>query len=48
MGSNTTWAPAARAISAVRSVELLSHTINSISQWRRVKVAAAAVMWASD
>src|SRR5262245_57897888 len=32
--SNTTVAPAARAISPVRSVELLSHTINSLSHLR--------------
>src|SRR6267142_5805701 len=41
-------APAARAISAVRSVELLSHTINSTSQLRRVKASDASWISASD
>jgi hypothetical protein len=44
IGSNTTRAPSARAISAVRSVELLSHTINSVSQPRSRKADAAAWM----
>ncbi len=47
-GSNTTVAPAARAISAVRSVELLSHTINSTSQPRDVNAPAANLICASD
>ncbi len=48
-GSNTTVAPPPRAaISAVRSVELLSHTINSTSQPRRVNAPAAALICASD
>ena len=41
-------APAARAISAVRSVELLSQTISSNSQPRCVKAAAAVLICASD
>src|SRR6185436_17137044 len=38
------WAPAPRANSAVRSVELLSHTINSISHPSRLKRSPAARM----
>src|SRR5438552_17576908 len=44
MGSNTTCAPAPLAISAVRSVELLSHTISSDSQPRRANPSMAARM----
>jgi hypothetical protein len=47
-GSKTTVAPAARAISAVRSVELLSQTINSVSQPMRVNAPAADLIRASD
>ncbi len=47
-GSNTTVAPAARAISAVRSVELLSQTINSVSQPIFANAAAADLILASD
>src|SRR6478672_8435952 len=36
MGSKATSAPASRANSAVRSVELLSQTISSVSQLRRL------------
>jgi len=43
-GSKTTRAPAARAISAVRSVELLSQTINSDAQPRRSNASMAARM----
>lgn len=46
-GSNTTVAPPARASSAVRSVELLSHTTSSTSQPSRVKPAVAARMLAN-
>src|SRR6266566_9089046 len=42
MGSATTVAPAARAISAVRSVELLSQTISSVSHPRCQNCALAA------
>lgn len=48
IGSNTTSAPAVRAISAVRSVELLSHTINSVCQPVFMKTFAATLIWASD
>src|SRR6266581_6634231 len=41
-GSNTTCAPAPFAISAVRSVELLSHTISSDSQPSRANPPMAA------
>src|SRR5438445_11008697 len=41
-GSNTTSAPARSAISAVRSFELLSHTISSDSQPSRANPSAAA------
>src|SRR5208282_2382118 len=41
-------APAARAISAVRSVELLSHTISSKSQPRRANTMAADFICVRD
>jgi hypothetical protein len=47
-GSNTTRAPASRAISAVRSVELLSHTMSSDVQPRRSNASMAAWMLRSD
>src|SRR5437773_8246351 len=47
-GSNTTCAPAPFAISAVRSVELLSHTISSDSQPRRAIPSMAARMLESE
>src|SRR6266540_5284288 len=43
-GSKTTVAPAARAFSAVRSVELLSHTMISLSQPSKEKAPAAALI----
>jgi len=43
-GSKTTLAPAARAMSAVRSVELLSQTMISLCQPSRVKASRAAWM----
>lgn len=43
IGSKTTLAPAATAISAVRSVELLSQTINSHSHPRATNPSAASV-----
>src|SRR5215471_18106489 len=46
-GSNTTVAPSARANSAVRSVELLSHTIVSVAQPRASNASAAARTLAS-
>ena len=46
-GSKTTRAPAARPSSAVRSVELLSHTKHSQSQPRAVNADAAAFTAAS-
>src|SRR5215831_11966619 len=46
-GSNTTVAPSARAISAVRSVELLSQTIVSVAQPRASNAADAARTLAS-
>jgi len=45
-GSNTTRAPAARAISAVRSVELLSQTTSSQPP-AASKARAAALMFSS-
>jgi hypothetical protein len=42
MGSKTTWAPAANAISAVRSVELLLQTMISEDQSRSTNTEAAA------
>src|SRR5207249_6343711 len=47
-GSNTTCAPAPLAISAVRSVELLSHTISSDSQPSRANPSMAAPMLESE
>src|SRR5262245_16866688 len=47
-GSNTTVASAARAFSAVRSVELLSQTMSSLSQPSDVKAAVAALIRRSD
>src|SRR5439155_1572933 len=47
-GSNTTCAPAPLAISAVRSVELLSHTISSDSQPSRANPSIAAPMLESE
>ena len=44
IGSNTTLAPCWQATSAVRSVELLSHTISSLSQPRSAKTACAVRM----
>src|SRR5947208_8844477 len=43
-GSKTTMAPAARAFSAVRSVELLSQTMISLSQPNAEKVSVAAMI----
>ena len=43
-GSKTTVAPAARAMSAVRSVELLSQTTISLSHPSEAKAARAASM----
>src|SRR5688572_30981790 len=48
IGSKTTIAPAAAAISAVRSLELLSHTISSISQPAAANADDAALIAASD
>ena len=45
IGSKTTLAAAARAISAVLSVELLSQTMSSVSQPRLRKAGKAALMW---
>src|SRR5256885_12935552 len=47
-GSKTTMAPAARAFSAVRSVELLSQTMISLSQPKEEKASVAAVILRSD
>ena len=44
IGSKTTCAPAACASSAVRSVELLSHTINSLAQPRCENAAVAMLI----
>src|SRR6266568_1516841 len=47
-GSNTTVAPAARAFSAVRSVELLSQTMTSLSQPSEEKASVAALILRSE
>src|SRR5262245_54845174 len=47
-GSKTTMASAERASSAVRSVELLSHTISSLAQPRNVNAARAAFTLARE
>jgi hypothetical protein len=47
-GSKTTRAPAARAISAVRSSELLSQTINSAGQPRSANASMAQRMLRSE
>src|SRR5437762_4952455 len=47
-GSKTTVAPAARAFSAVRSVELLSHTMISLSQPGAEKAPVAALILRSE
>src|SRR5438552_14493435 len=47
-GSKTTLAPAARAFSAVRSVELLSQTMISFSQPNAEKALVAAMILRSD
>src|SRR6266849_6599778 len=47
-GSNTTCVPKPFAISAVRSVELLSHTISSDSQPSRANPSMAARMLESE
>src|SRR5438034_26505 len=44
IGSNTTVASAARAFSAVRSVELLSQTMSSLSQPKEEKASVAALI----
>src|SRR5881392_3170163 len=48
IGSNTTVASAARAFSAVRSVELLSQTIISLSQPSEEKASVAALILRSE
>src|SRR5580765_2695391 len=48
IGSNTTVASAARAFSAVRSVELLSQTMSSLSQPSAAKASVAALILRSE